>query len=68
MDLNTQYGMVSGLEALSDSGLQVTEDNQHRVGIIFGSGGAAGWNWSRAGRTRWSTAGRGGCRRLRCPT
>lgn len=39
MDLNTQYGMVSGLEALADSGLKVTEDNQHRVGIIFGSGG-----------------------------
>ena len=39
MDLNTQYGMVSGLEALADSGLQVTEDNRHRVGIIFGSGG-----------------------------
>ena len=39
MDLNTQYGMVAGLEALSDSGLEINEDNQHRVGIIFGSGG-----------------------------
>ena len=39
MDLNTQYGMVAGLEALRDSGLQVTEDNNHRVGVIFGSGG-----------------------------
>ncbi len=39
MDLNTQYGMSAGLEALTDSGLQITEDNQHRVGIIFGSGG-----------------------------
>jgi len=39
MDLNTQYGMVAGLEALSDSGLEITDDNQHRVGVIFGSGG-----------------------------
>lgn len=39
MDLNTQYGMASGLEALADSGLEINEDNQHRVGIIFGSGG-----------------------------
>ncbi len=39
MDLNTQYGMVAGLEALNDSGLEVTEDNHHRIGIIFGSGG-----------------------------
>ncbi len=39
MDLNTQYGMSAGLEALNDSGLEITDDNQHRVGIIFGSGG-----------------------------
>ena len=39
MDLNTQYAMASGLEALADSGLEVSEDNQHRIGIIFGSGG-----------------------------
>ena len=39
MDLNTQYGMAAGLEAISDANLTIDEDNQHRVGIIFGSGG-----------------------------
>ena len=39
MDLNAQYGMAAGLEALTDSGLAITADNRHRVGIIFGSGG-----------------------------
>lgn len=39
MDLNTQYAMSAGIEAFSDSGLTVSEDNQHRIGIIFGSGG-----------------------------
>ncbi len=39
MDLNTQYGMAAGLEALADSQLEISDDNQHRVGIIFGSGG-----------------------------
>ena len=39
MDLNTQYGMAAGLEAISDANLTINEDNQHRVGIIFGSGG-----------------------------
>ena len=39
MDRNVQYGLSSALEALQDSGLEVDEDNRHRVGVIFGSGG-----------------------------
>lgn len=38
-DRNVQYGLASALEALSDSGLEVNEDNRDRVGVIFGSGG-----------------------------
>ena len=39
MDLNAQYGVAAGLEALADSGLEIDEDNRDRVGVIFGSGG-----------------------------
>ena len=39
MDLNTQYGVAAGLEALADSGLEIDEDNRNRAGVIFGSGG-----------------------------
>ena len=38
-DRNVQYGLASALEALTDSGLEVNEDNRDRVGVIFGSGG-----------------------------
>ena len=38
-DRNVQYGLASSLEALADSGLEITEDNRDRVGVIFGSGG-----------------------------
>lgn len=38
-DRNVQYGLASSLEALTDSGLEITEDNRDRVGVIFGSGG-----------------------------
>ena len=39
MDRNVEYGVVSSLEAMSDAGLEITEDNRDRVGVIFGSGG-----------------------------
>ncbi len=39
MDRNVEYGVVSSLEAVSDAGLEITEDNRDRVGVIFGSGG-----------------------------
>lgn len=38
MDLFIQYGIVAGMHALKDSGLEVTPENQHRVGVAIGSG------------------------------
>lgn len=38
MDLFIQYGIAAGKQALQDSGLAVTEDNAHRVGVAIGSG------------------------------
>ncbi|MBD3820975.1 MAG: beta-ketoacyl-ACP synthase II [Thiotrichales bacterium] len=38
MDPFIHYGMVAGTEALKDSGLEVTEENAHRVGVSIGSG------------------------------
>ncbi len=33
-----QYGMVAGTQAFEDSGLNVTEENAHRIGCLIGSG------------------------------
>jgi 3-oxoacyl-[acyl-carrier-protein] synthase II len=38
MDAFMQYGVVAGIQAMRDSGFQVTEANSHRVGIMMGSG------------------------------
>lgn len=38
MDVFMQYGMVAGIQAIRDSGLEVTDANASRVGIAFGSG------------------------------
>lgn len=38
MDPNTQYGMVSGEEAVTDAGLDLDKINKDRVGVIWGSG------------------------------
>jgi 3-oxoacyl-[acyl-carrier-protein] synthase II len=38
MDAFMQYGVVAGIQAMRDSGLQVTEANAHRIGIMMGSG------------------------------
>lgn len=38
LDLFVQYGVASAYQALQDSGLQVTEENNHRIGVAFGSG------------------------------
>ena len=38
MDRFIQLGMAAGLEALKDSGLEITEANAHRVGVHVGSG------------------------------
>jgi 3-oxoacyl-[acyl-carrier-protein] synthase II len=38
MDLFIHYGMAAGLQAFADSGLEITDDNAHRVGVAIGSG------------------------------
>lgn len=38
MDTFLQYGMVAGVQAFEDSGLEVTEENASRIGCIVGSG------------------------------
>lgn len=38
MDTFIQYGVAAGIEAVEDSGLQITDTNRHRVGVMMGSG------------------------------
>ncbi len=38
MDVFVQYGMVAGIQAFEDSGLEITESNASRVGCAIGSG------------------------------
>jgi 3-oxoacyl-[acyl-carrier-protein] synthase II len=38
MDAFMQYGVVAGIQAMRDSGFEVTEANTQRVGIMMGSG------------------------------
>ncbi|MCV6626323.1 MAG: beta-ketoacyl-ACP synthase II, partial [Cellvibrionaceae bacterium] len=38
MDPFIQYGMVAGIQAMRDSGLEITEANAPRVGAVIGSG------------------------------
>lgn len=37
-DYFIQYGMAAAMQAIQDSGLEVTEANAHRVGLAIGSG------------------------------
>lgn len=38
MDPFIHYGMVAGIQAFQDSGLEVTEENAPRIGVAIGSG------------------------------
>ncbi len=38
MDTFIQFGLVAGIEAIKDSGLEVTEENSERIGVSIGSG------------------------------
>lgn len=37
-DVFVQYGMVAGIQAMEDSGLEVTDENAQRIGCSIGSG------------------------------
>ncbi|WP_026291706.1 beta-ketoacyl-ACP synthase II [Marinobacterium rhizophilum] len=38
MDLFIQYGMAAAVQAIDDSGLEVNDENSHRIGCAVGSG------------------------------
>ena len=38
MDKFIQFGVAAGMQALADSGLEITEKNASRVGVAIGSG------------------------------
>jgi 3-oxoacyl-[acyl-carrier-protein] synthase II len=38
MDTFMHYGIAAGADALADSGLEITADNGHRVGVAMGAG------------------------------
>jgi 3-oxoacyl-[acyl-carrier-protein] synthase II len=38
MDIFMHYGIASSVEALKDSGLEITGENGHRVGVAMGAG------------------------------
>ena len=38
MDTFIQFGLVAGIEAFKDSGIEVTEQNAERIGVSIGSG------------------------------
>ena len=38
MDAFMQYGVVAGMQAMRDSGIEVTEANSERIGVMMGAG------------------------------
>jgi len=38
MDIFIHFGLAAGIQALEDSGLEVTEENAERIGVAIGSG------------------------------
>jgi 3-oxoacyl-[acyl-carrier-protein] synthase II len=38
MDLFMQFGVAAGVQAIADSGLEVTDANRARIGLVFGAG------------------------------
>lgn len=38
MDTFIHYGMAAGIQAIEDSGIEVTEQNAHRIGVAIGAG------------------------------
>ena len=38
MDVFIHFGMAAGIQAIRDSGIEVTDANAHRIGVNIGSG------------------------------
>ncbi len=43
MDLFLQYGVAAGVQAIVDAGLEVTDANRARIGLVFGAGIGGLW-------------------------
>jgi len=43
MDLFMQYGVAAGAQAIADAGLEVTDANRSRIGLVFGAGIGGLW-------------------------
>ncbi|WP_253482004.1 beta-ketoacyl-ACP synthase II [Natronocella acetinitrilica] len=56
MDPFIHYGIAAGAQALSDSGLEVTEANAERIGVAVGSG-IGGINWIENGHKSYLDGG-----------
>jgi 3-oxoacyl-[acyl-carrier-protein] synthase II len=38
MDAFMHYGVAASLQAIEDSGIEVTDENAHRIGVAVGAG------------------------------
>jgi 3-oxoacyl-[acyl-carrier-protein] synthase II len=38
MDAFIHYGMAAGIQAIENSGLEITEENAERIGVAIGAG------------------------------
>ena len=38
MDIFIHYGMAAGIQAIEDSGIEITEENAERIGVAIGAG------------------------------
>ena len=38
MDGFIRYGLVAGIQAMEDAGMEITDENRHRIGVAVGSG------------------------------
>ena len=66
LDLFIQYGLAASFQAVSDSGLEVTDANRERIGVSMGSGIGGLTNIENNCRSLFEQ-GRGASRRSSCP-
>ncbi|HIE52577.1 MAG TPA: beta-ketoacyl-[acyl-carrier-protein] synthase II, partial [Armatimonadetes bacterium] len=50
MDRVTQYAVVAALQAVADAGLEITDQNRDRIGVLIGSGIGGVETWDREHR------------------
>lgn len=57
MDLFTQFGMASSVQAIADSGVDMEKVDRDRFGVIFGSGIGGMWAYQKQQQTVFDTGG-----------